>query len=212
MLRKKRIEWHGEDILWKNGDAGINSEVSCDNGIDKSFSKHNTAVTVTLPQVRSNSWEAQLAVPNHPDMLDWRQIWVICLQSSISGYRVGQGRRTWFHSVAVQFPRSPHNSKRWRRWVGVKDSQCNGCSDPKCPSARYLHMVREDTYAPSEGAIYSWMAADEAVGCTCAFLTMWWTSQRLVCRGRPGSGLRVNNIYRIYWSQQFLTTQSKRPY
>ncbi|GFT70689.1 uncharacterized protein NPIL_301691 [Nephila pilipes] len=58
---------------------------------------------------------------------------------------------TWFHSAAVQFPRA-HHSKRRRRWVGVKGSTLNGRRDPKCPSARCLRMVREDTGAPSEGA------------------------------------------------------------
>ncbi|GFS65776.1 hypothetical protein TNCV_3853971 [Trichonephila clavipes] len=34
------------------------------------------------------------------------------------------------------------------------------------------------------------MAADEAVGCTCEFLTMRRSSQRLVYRGRPEPSLR----------------------
>ncbi|GFT75209.1 transposon Tf2-6 polyprotein [Trichonephila clavipes] len=48
---------------------------------------------------------------------------------------------------------------------GVKGSTRNGCRDPKCPSARRLSMVREDTGAPSKGATCVWMATDEAVGC-----------------------------------------------
>ncbi|GFS58192.1 hypothetical protein TNCV_1411551 [Trichonephila clavipes] len=44
-------------------------------------------------------------------------------------------------------------------------------------------MVLEDTGAPSEGATGAWMAANEAVGCTRAFLRMLWFSRRLVCRG-----------------------------
>ncbi|GFS73320.1 uncharacterized protein TNCV_4712001 [Trichonephila clavipes] len=83
--------------------------------------------------------------------------------------------------------------------------------DPKCPSARRLCMVREDTGAPNEGATRAWMAADEAVGCTRAFLTMWQSSRRLVCRGRSEPTLRVNDISRIYWSQHILTTQSEGP-
>ncbi|GFV28126.1 uncharacterized protein TNCV_678141 [Trichonephila clavipes] len=83
---------------------------------------------------------------------------------------------TWFHSAAVQFPRARHHSKRRRRRVGVKGSTRNGRHDPKCPSARCLRMVREDTGAPSEGATCDWMAVDEAVGCTRAFFTMWWSS------------------------------------
>ncbi|GFW09739.1 uncharacterized protein TNCV_868021 [Trichonephila clavipes] len=67
------------------------------------------------------------------------------------------------------------------------------------------HRVR------SEGATWAWMAADEAVGCTRAFLTMWWSSQRLVCRGCPEPGLRVNDISLFHWSQHLLTTQSEWP-
>ncbi|GFX13950.1 HTH_Tnp_Tc3_2 domain-containing protein [Trichonephila clavipes] len=36
--------------------------------------------------------------------------------------------------------------------------------DPKCPSARRLRMVREDTGTPTEGSTCAWMAADEADG------------------------------------------------
>ncbi|GFV84575.1 uncharacterized protein TNCV_2481891 [Trichonephila clavipes] len=72
------------------------------------------------------------------------------------------------------------------------------CRDPKCPSTRRLRMVREDTVAPNEGATCAWMAAYEEVGCRRAFLTMWWSSRRLVCQGRPETGLRVNDISRIH--------------
>ncbi|GFW98100.1 uncharacterized protein TNCV_2491561 [Trichonephila clavipes] len=81
-------------------------------------------------------------------------------------------KTTWFHSAAFQFPRTRHHSKRRLLWVGVKGSPRNGRRDPKCPSARRLRMVREDTGPPSESATYAWMAADEAVGCMRAFLTM----------------------------------------
>ncbi|GFS76089.1 uncharacterized protein TNCV_4666851 [Trichonephila clavipes] len=70
----------------------------------------------------------------------------------------------------------------------------------KCPSARRLRMVQEDTGTPREGATCAWMAADEAVGCTRAFLSMWRSSRRLVCQGHPELGLRVNDISRIHWS------------
>ncbi|GFV57642.1 uncharacterized protein TNCV_3132301 [Trichonephila clavipes] len=116
-------------------------------------------------------------------------------------------KTTWFHSAAVQFPRALHHSKRRRRWVGVKGSRRNECRDPKCPSTSRLRMVREDTGAPSEGATCVWMAAYEAV----AFLTMWWSSRRLVCRGRPNPSLRVDDISRIHWSQHLLTTQAEWP-
>ncbi|GFU53081.1 uncharacterized protein TNCV_3098651 [Trichonephila clavipes] len=59
--------------------------------------------------------------------------------------------------------------------------------------------------ASSEGATCAWMAADEAVGCTRAFFTMWRSSRRLVCQGRPEPG-RVNDISRTHWSQHLLTT------
>ncbi|GFV57986.1 uncharacterized protein TNCV_2572821 [Trichonephila clavipes] len=91
--------------------------------------------------------------------------------------------------------------------MGVKGSTCNGGCDPKYPSARCLHMVREDTRAPSEGA----MVADEAFFCTCAFLTMWRYSRRLVCRGGPEPGLHVNEMSLIHCSQHLLTTQSELP-
>ncbi|GFW80477.1 uncharacterized protein TNCV_2415791 [Trichonephila clavipes] len=117
----------------------------------------------------------------------------------------------WFHSAAVQFPRARHHSKRMRRWMGVKGSTRNGHRDPKCPSARRLSTVREDTGTTNEDATYASMVADKAVGCTRAFLTMWWSSRRMVCRGRPEPGLRVNDISWIHWSQHLLTTQSERP-
>ncbi|GFW23709.1 uncharacterized protein TNCV_2032521 [Trichonephila clavipes] len=60
---------------------------------------------------------------------------------------------------------------------GRQGSTYNGCHDPKCLSARRLRMVREDIGALNEGATCVWMAADEAVGCTHAFLTMWRSSR-----------------------------------
>ncbi|GFT59103.1 uncharacterized protein TNCV_186751 [Trichonephila clavipes] len=120
-------------------------------------------------------------------------------------------KTTWLHSTAVRFPRARHHYKRRRRWVGVRGSTRNGHRDPKFPPARRLCMVREDTGASSEGTICAWMAADEVVGCTRAFLTMQRFSRQLVCRGRPEPGLRVNDISRILWSQHLLTTQSERP-
>ncbi|GFV48038.1 uncharacterized protein TNCV_3999521 [Trichonephila clavipes] len=71
-------------------------------------------------------------------------------------------------------------------------------------------MVREDTGVFSEAATCAWMAADEAVGCTHAFLTMWRSSRRLDCRGRPEASLHLNGIFRIHCSQH-LTTQLERP-
>ncbi|PRD25786.1 UNVERIFIED_CONTAM: hypothetical protein NCL1_39911 [Trichonephila clavipes] len=54
-------------------------------------------------------------------------------------------------------------------------------------------MVRENTGAPSEGATGAWMVADEAIGCTRAFLLMWRSSRRMVCRGYPKPGHRSYN-------------------
>ncbi|GFV09777.1 uncharacterized protein TNCV_2598321 [Trichonephila clavipes] len=71
-----------------------------------------------------------------------------------------------------KFPRAPHHSKWRHRWVGVKGSSRNGRHFPTCPSARHFRMVREDTGSPTEDTICAWMAADEAVGCTRAFITM----------------------------------------
>ncbi|GFX23835.1 uncharacterized protein TNCV_1788661 [Trichonephila clavipes] len=85
-----------------------------------------------------------------------------------------------------------------------------GSAIPNVLSARRLHTVREDTWAPSEGTTCAWMAADEAVGCARAFLTMWWSSRRQVCRARPDPGFYVNDISRIRWSQH-LTTESELP-
>ncbi|GFV81823.1 uncharacterized protein TNCV_1057121 [Trichonephila clavipes] len=98
-------------------------------------------------------------------------------------------KTTWFHSAAVQFPPTRYYYKWRHRWVDVKGSTRNGRRDPKCPSARRLLMVREDTWSPSGGATCAWIAADEAVVCTRAFLTMCWSSRRLVCQGRPETGL-----------------------
>ncbi|GFU39380.1 uncharacterized protein TNCV_1716531 [Trichonephila clavipes] len=75
-----------------------------------------------------------------------------------------------------QCSRAWHQSKRRRRWVGVKSSTRNERRYPKCSLARGFGMVREDTGDPSEGATCAWMAADEAVACTRAFFNMWWSS------------------------------------
>ncbi|GFS99246.1 uncharacterized protein TNCV_1600811 [Trichonephila clavipes] len=122
-------------------------------------------------------------------------------------------KRTWFHSAAVRFTHARHHSKRSLRWLVIprQGSTRNGLRNPKYPSTRRLRMVREDTGAPNEGALRAWKAADEAIDCKRVFLTMWRSSRQLVCRGRPETGLRVNGIYRIHWSQHILTTQSDRP-
>ncbi|GFU74611.1 uncharacterized protein TNCV_4900061 [Trichonephila clavipes] len=95
--------------------------------------------------------------------------------------------------------------------MGVIGSTRNGRRYPKCPSARRLRIVGEGTGVPNEGVTCAWMAADETVSCTRAFLTMWRSSRRLVCRGHPEPGLRVNDISRIHWLHHFLRAQSVRP-
>ncbi|GFT46347.1 uncharacterized protein TNCV_3127011 [Trichonephila clavipes] len=94
---------------------------------------------------------------------------------------------------------------------GRQRQPTNRSRDPKCPLARHLRMVREETGVPNEGDTCAWMAAYEAAGCMRAFLTMWWSSRRLDCRGRLEPGLRVGDMSRIHWSLHLLTTQSERP-
>ncbi|GFU78617.1 uncharacterized protein TNCV_2302281 [Trichonephila clavipes] len=169
--------------------------------------------------------------PSHmiPVMLDWRQIWRSGSKGRIEAFTTGSSHTNTIVIAAeiesgfvakddlvpfrctVQYPRAWHHSKQRRRWVGVKGSTRNGRRDPKCPSASRLRMVQQDTGAPNEGATCAWMAADEAVDCTRAFLTMWRSSRRLVCRGRPEPGPRVSDISRIHWSPNLLTTQTERP-
>ncbi|GFX58137.1 hypothetical protein TNCV_4048951 [Trichonephila clavipes] len=74
----------------------------------------------------------------------------------------------------------------------------------KCPSARRLPKVQEDTEAPSECAICAEITANEAVGFTCAFLTMWWSFRRLVCSSLDIFGhwnaKRSSVPYLMYWA------------
>ncbi|GFX17790.1 uncharacterized protein TNCV_475901 [Trichonephila clavipes] len=111
--------------------------------------------------------------------------------------------------IEMKFPPARHRYKHRRRWVGVKDSTRTGRRDPKCLSARKLRTVREDTGSPKEDATCAWMADDQVVRFTRAFLTMWRSPRRLICRGRPEPGLLVNDISRVRWSQHLLTTQSE---
>ncbi|GFW92410.1 uncharacterized protein TNCV_4920391 [Trichonephila clavipes] len=57
----------------------------------------------------------------------------------------------WFHSSAVLFPHAWLLFKHRYRWVGIMGRTCNMRHDPKRFSPRGLRMVREDTWAPSEG-------------------------------------------------------------
>ncbi|GFV35507.1 uncharacterized protein TNCV_3205381 [Trichonephila clavipes] len=86
----------------------------------------------------------------------------------------------------------------------VKGSTSNGRRDHKCPSARRLHMVREDTGALNEGATCAWPMEQLAVRMhflRCGGLLDDWSEP----------GLPVNDISRIHWPQHLLTTQLERP-
>ncbi|GFW17602.1 uncharacterized protein TNCV_2651601 [Trichonephila clavipes] len=152
---------------------------------------------LTLPRNKGSIEALTTGSPNTNTIVITAEI-----ESRFARARVAKNDLAWFHSVAVQVLRA-------RR--AAKGSIRIGRLDTKCPLVRRLHMVREDTGAPNEGAICAWMALDEAVGCTRAFLTMWWSSRRLICRGCPESGLSVNDISRIHWSH-LLTSQSERRY
>ncbi|GFS88104.1 uncharacterized protein TNCV_764831 [Trichonephila clavipes] len=61
-------------------------------------------------------------------------------------------KTTWFHSAAVQFPRTRHYSKWRRRWLGVKGGTLNGHRELKSPLPRHLRIVRKETGTPSVGS------------------------------------------------------------
>ncbi|GFV06261.1 hypothetical protein TNCV_4589201 [Trichonephila clavipes] len=93
-----------------------------------------------------------------------------------------------------------HHSKRRRRWMGVKGAHLHtGRHDPKCPSARRLRTVREDTRAPVKvPPVLAWRPMKQlAVGVhflRCGGLLDDWS-----VKGVLEPGLRVNNISRIHW-------------
>ncbi|GFT01259.1 uncharacterized protein TNCV_2661951 [Trichonephila clavipes] len=143
--------------------------------------------------VRSNLWDTQLAIRNDPRYARLEtnlgigkdrfeafaagspRTNTIVITSEIESGFVAKKKTTWFYSAAAQFSRARYHSKRRHRWVGVKGSTHNGRRDLKCPSARRFCMVQKDTWG-SEGVTCAWMAVDEAVGCTRAFLSMWRSS------------------------------------
>ncbi|GFW85663.1 uncharacterized protein TNCV_853131 [Trichonephila clavipes] len=126
--------------------------------------------------------------------MSWTYHWTVMVSQIIT-----RGDRLKWYAASLETEAS---------MSGRQGQHTYGRRDPKCPSTRRLRMVLEGTCSPSEGA---WMAADEAVGCTRVFLTMWRSSRRLVCRVRPEPGLCVNCLSQIHWSQHLLTTQSERP-
>ncbi|GFT18537.1 uncharacterized protein TNCV_1708481 [Trichonephila clavipes] len=100
-------------------------------------------------------------------------------------------------------------SKRRRRWVGVK-GQHTWQGDAVIPnvlqSGTFIWLERHRNLVKML-SVPGWRPMKQ--GCMRAFLTMWWFS--LVYRGRLEPGLRVNDIFRIHWSQHFLTTESELP-
>ncbi|GFV15848.1 hypothetical protein TNCV_988311 [Trichonephila clavipes] len=118
------------------------SSVSC-------LGTFHSIFAVTLPLVRSKSWDAQLAVPNDSTYVRLEKCLMIGRPGSIPLQFSFLARGTT-PNVGVDglASRATHNGRR----------------DPKCPSARRLHMVREDTGDPSKGATCAGMATDEAVG------------------------------------------------
>ncbi|GFS70718.1 uncharacterized protein TNCV_498071 [Trichonephila clavipes] len=66
-----------------------------------------------------------------------------------------------FHCIPVSSSVAPLHTEA--SWMGVCSTR-NGRSDPKCPSARHLRMIREYTSASSKGATCVWRAADVEFG------------------------------------------------
>ncbi|GFS60421.1 uncharacterized protein TNCV_946801 [Trichonephila clavipes] len=88
----------------------------------------------------------------------------------------------WFHSAAVQFPRARPHAKRRCRWVGVKGSIHNRRRDPKCPSARRLRIVREDTEPPVKVLLVPGYGPMKHLDVRVHFLRWGWSSRRLIVR------------------------------
>ncbi|GFV37632.1 uncharacterized protein TNCV_2687881 [Trichonephila clavipes] len=122
----------------------------------------------TTALVHSNSWDAQLAVPNYTRYarlktnLGIRRPGSIPLQSSflVRGTTPNGGVDRWASKAAHVMGTAIQMSFNQAPFLSFR-------------------MVREDTGAPNEGSTCALMVADEAVGCTRAFLTMWRSSRRL---------------------------------
>ncbi|GFY23269.1 uncharacterized protein TNCV_3939651 [Trichonephila clavipes] len=132
----------------------------------------------------------------------WLSVLKLNLNSSL--------KTTWFHSTAVQYRSSGHHSKRRRRLLGVIISTRNGRRVNRCPSARRFAMIRKDTVVCSEGATCVWTVSNEAVGSSRACHKIRWPSRRLVCRGCPEPGRRVNEVSSVHWFQNLLAVKSER--
>ncbi|GFS95898.1 hypothetical protein TNCV_2259541 [Trichonephila clavipes] len=105
----------------------------------------------------------------------------------------------WFHPTAVQF--FVHGTTP-KGVVDVWESRAARVMDAAIPnvlqSVTFIWIKKTQGF-PSEGVSCAWMAAEEAIGSTRAFLTMWrsfYTTS--VVRGCPDTGLRVNDISRSH--------------
>ncbi|GFX44040.1 hypothetical protein TNCV_4118361 [Trichonephila clavipes] len=108
---------------------------------------------VTLSLVRSNLWDAQLAFPN-----------------------------------GARYARLETNLgiDQAKKGLLVQDTTPNGGVYGWVSKAAHVTNVlqtgafvwfKKTQVKTSDGAICAWMMADEAVGCTRVFLTMWWSSR-----------------------------------
>ncbi|GFV81947.1 uncharacterized protein TNCV_3151451 [Trichonephila clavipes] len=187
----------------------------------------NSAETVLGLRCRVSPSIVLLKIGSWEPLHDWQHM----CQGRIESITTGSHTRTIVITAEIEsgfvtkdnlapFHCSPvssgvHHSKQSCRWVGVKGSTPNGRRDPKCPSARRLRMVREDTGTIGVDTNCVWMSSDEAIGYTRAFLTIWglldnWSVEKVLSLVFV-TKLRVNDNSRIHWSQHLLTTQSERP-
>ncbi|GFW24097.1 uncharacterized protein TNCV_4951411 [Trichonephila clavipes] len=120
-------------------------------------------------------------------------------------------RTNWFHSVAqsIFLTRGTTPNEGIDEWAS-RAAHVMGTVIPNVIQPGTFVWF-EKTQGPLVKVQTPWMAADEAVACMCAFLTMWRSSRLLICRRYPEPGLRVNDISRIHLSQNLLRTRSELP-
>ncbi|GFV21075.1 e3 ubiquitin-protein ligase RNF13 [Trichonephila clavipes] len=91
-------------------------------------------------------------------------------------------KTTWFLSVAVQFlVRGTTQNRGIDGWAS-RAAHVMGTAIPNVLPGAFVWFEKTQGPLMKVLPVPGW-TADEAVGCTRAFLTMWWSSQRLVCRG-----------------------------
>ncbi|GFX76910.1 uncharacterized protein TNCV_3279451 [Trichonephila clavipes] len=84
-----------------------------------------------LDTIHSNSWDAQLAVPNDPDMLDWRPVW------GLSKPRKGSNNA---ETVSKWHPIPSH--QLWETRVAVKRRQDSGVHHG-APHTNTIHITTQ---------------------------------------------------------------------